>query len=38
MGSTTLTIIADNKALNGLTFQLNNLQTTLQPLRKACHW
>nr|WP_282813874.1 type VI secretion system-associated protein VasI [Hafnia alvei] len=38
LGSTTLTIIADNKALNGLTFQLNNLQTTLQPLRKACHW
>ncbi|WP_279156222.1 type VI secretion system-associated protein VasI [Obesumbacterium proteus] len=38
LGSAMLTIIADNKALNGLTFQLNNLQTTLQPLRKACHW
>ncbi|WP_367299769.1 type VI secretion system-associated protein VasI [Hafnia alvei] len=37
-GSATLTLIANKKALNGLTFQLNNLQTTLQPLRKACHW
>ncbi|MDX6910851.1 type VI secretion system-associated protein VasI [Hafnia paralvei] len=38
IGGATLTILTGKETLNGLSFRLNNLQTTLQPLRKACHW
>lgn len=36
--SNSLTLKSDEPMLNGLVFNLNKLDVSIKPLRKACHW
>lgn len=38
LSSNSLTLTSDEPMLNGLVFNLNNLDVSIKPLRKTCHW